>query len=66
MVKKGTNFHRFGRDDEDSFFILRHLPETLEQFSQLPPVEHKKKRKRTLGLQPDLEPTLKQQESGVL
>ncbi len=46
LMRHSKFFHRFGRDD-DSFFILRHLPEMIEQFSPLPPIEKKSRRAKS-------------------
>lgn len=37
-------FHGFGRDDAESFFMLRHLPELLDRFTTVPQPEQKKRR----------------------
>ena len=43
---------RFGREDDETFFMLRHLPEMIEQFARMPPVEVKKGRRRKSEAEP--------------
>jgi hypothetical protein len=45
LMRHSKFFHRFVRDDEESFFMLRHLPEMIEHFSPLPLIEQKKVRR---------------------
>jgi len=42
IMRHSKFFHRFMRDDEETFFLMRHLPDMLEHFSPLPEVEVKK------------------------
>jgi hypothetical protein len=45
MTRHSRFLHRFERDDEESFMMLRHLPEMLERFALLPPPEQEKPRR---------------------
>jgi hypothetical protein len=57
LMRHSKFFHRFGRDDE-TFFILRHLPEMIEQFPPMLPVKDKKGRREKLEFQPASEADL--------
>jgi hypothetical protein len=55
VMRHSKFFSRFGRDDEETFFMLRHLPEMIEQFSPLPQLEQKKGRRVKAEDPPPLE-----------
>jgi hypothetical protein len=46
LMDRSKFFHRFARDDEESFFMLRHLPELLDRFLEAPPLDLKRRRGR--------------------
>ena len=51
MMRHSKFFHRFGPDDEESFFMLRHLPDMLAEFSALSSAEPSKGRRAKLEKQ---------------
>lgn len=61
LMRNSKFFHRFLREDEDTFFMLRHLPEMIERFSPSPPVKAKKGRRLKLEFQPASEADLQKE-----
>jgi hypothetical protein len=55
VMRHSKLFRRFLREDDETFFMFRHLPDMIEQFSLLTTVEQKKGRRGKSELPPALE-----------
>jgi hypothetical protein len=52
LMSRSKVFHRFERDDEDSFFLVRHLPDLMSQFMATPALAQRKGRRVQRDLSP--------------
>jgi hypothetical protein len=61
LMRHSKFLHGFGREDEESFYMLRHLPELLDRLITEPPLEQKRRRpgKPEPQVQPGSEPETK-------
>jgi hypothetical protein len=56
LMNRSKFFHRFERDDEDSFMLFRHLPEIISQFMATPAPEQRPAQRKGRRVQRDLLP----------